>query len=96
VYDFTLYILAGFLALGLIANWFIKPVDKKWHLTEQEMLAIEKQQHVKTTGEKIVVGSFGIGHGGLDGAAALAWAAVGIPLAIGLWITITKAAVLFR
>jgi MFS family permease len=96
VYDFTLYILAGFLALGFIANWFIKPVDKKWHISEQEMQAIIEAQHEKAAGEKLVTGSFGIGHGGLDGAAALAWTAVGIPLAIGLWITITKAAVLFH
>ena len=43
-----------------------------------------------------MTGSFGIGRGGLDGAAAVAWTAVGIPIAIGLWITISNAAVLFR
>ena len=96
VYDFTLYILAGFLALGFIANWFIKPVDKKWHISEKEMQAILESQHEKAAGEKLVVGSFGIGHGGLDAAAGMAWTAVGIPIAIGLWITITNAAVLFR
>jgi hypothetical protein len=96
VYDFTLYILAGFLALGFISNWFIKPVDKKWHLSEQEMQAIVEAQHEKAAGEKLVTGSFGIGHGGLDAAGAMAWTAVGIPICIGLWITITKAAVLFH
>jgi hypothetical protein len=33
---------------------------------------------------------------GLDLKAVLAWAAVGIPLAWGVWITLEKALVLFR
>ena len=40
-------------------------------------------------------GSFGIGRGGLSAPALLAWAAVGVPLAWGIWITLTKALVLF-
>lgn len=96
VYDFTMYILASFLVLGFIANWFIKPVDKKWHLSEAELQAIEEAQHDKAAGEPIVVGSFGITHGGLDVAASLAWTAVGIPIVIGLWITLNKAIVLFH
>jgi len=96
VYDFTMYILAGFLVLGFIANWLIKPVDKKWHLSEQQMQEIEAAHHQKEAGQELVTGSFGITHGGLDAAAALAWTAVGIPIAIGLWITFTKAIVLFH
>ncbi|HCI52981.1 MAG TPA: MFS transporter [Gallionella sp.] len=96
VYDFTMYILASFLVLGFIANWLIKPVDKKWHLTEQEMREIEAAHHQKEVNEELVTGSFGITHGGLDTAAALAWTAVGIPIAIGLWITFNKAVILFH
>jgi MFS family permease len=96
VYDRTLYILAGFLVLGFIANLLIKPVDKKWHMSEAEMQTIEEEAHEKAAGEKIVTGSFGIGHGGLNAASALAWTAVGIPLAYGLWTTFTKAIVLFH
>jgi len=96
VYDFTLYILAGFLALGFVANWLIRPVDKKWHLSEQEMQAIIEAQHEKAGGETPVTGSFGIGHGGFDTKSALAWIAVGIPIAVGLWITLKNATVLFH
>ncbi|MFA6203972.1 MAG: OFA family MFS transporter [Gallionella sp.] len=96
VYDFTMYILASFLVLGFIANWLIKPVDKKWHLTEQEMREIEAAHHQKEVNEELVTGSFGITHGGLDTATALAWTAVGIPIAIGLWITFNKAVILFH
>jgi hypothetical protein len=40
-------------------------------------------------------GSFGIGKGGLTPLSALAWLAVGIPLAWGVWITVNKALILF-
>ena len=36
------------------------------------------------------------GSGGFDIKALLAWAAVGIPLAWGIWITLQKAIVLFE
>ena len=36
-----------------------------------------------------------VGSGGFDIRALLAWAAVGIPLAWGIWITLQKALVLF-
>ncbi|WP_440310329.1 MFS transporter small subunit, partial [Klebsiella pneumoniae] len=34
--------------------------------------------------------------GGLDAKAALAWAAVGIPILWGVWVTVQQAVVLFR
>ena len=37
-----------------------------------------------------------VGSGGFDIRALLAWAAVGIPLAWGIWITLQKALVLFQ
>jgi len=40
-------------------------------------------------------GSYGIGTGGLDGMAALAWAAIGIPILWGVYVTLQKAVVLF-
>ena len=41
-------------------------------------------------------GSFGIGRGGLDGAAMLAWAVVGVPILWGVWITLSKSVLIFR
>lgn len=43
----------------------------------------------------IAAGSFGIGRGGLDGKALLAWAVVGIPILWGVWVTVQKTAALF-
>ena len=65
-------------------------------MTPEELHELDKVHHTKTAEGKLITGSFGIGSGGLDLKAALAWTAVGIPICLGLWITITKTAVLFR
>jgi MFS family permease len=92
VYDFTMYILAGMLVAGFICNLLIKPVDPRWYMTEEEVLALQ----AKTTSTAMAAdGSYGIGRGGLDGAAVVAWLIVGIPIAWGVWITLSKAWVLF-
>ena len=41
-------------------------------------------------------GSYGIGRGGLDGKARSAWLLVGVPILWGVWVTLSKASVLFR
>jgi hypothetical protein len=38
----------------------------------------------------------GIGHWRLDATSMLAWLAVGLPIAWGVWITLSNALVLFR
>jgi MFS family permease len=92
VYDFTMYILAGMLVAGFICNLLIKPVDPRWYMTEEEVLALQ----AKTASTAMAAdGSYGIGRGGLDGAAVVAWLIVGIPIAWGVWITLSKAWVLF-
>ncbi|HTG23070.1 MAG TPA: OFA family MFS transporter, partial [Reyranella sp.] len=86
VYDFTMYILAGMLVVGFICNLLIKPVDPRWYMTEEEVLALQ----AKTTSTAMAAdGSYGIGRGGLDGAAVVAWLIVGIPIAWGVWITLS-------
>lgn len=92
VYDFTMYILAGFLALGLIANAMVRPVDKKWFMSAEEVAALQSR------GQTAIVerGSFGIDRGRFDLTAVLAWAAVGIPIAWGVWTTAGNVAALFR
>jgi MFS family permease len=92
VYDFTMYILAGMLVVGFICNLMIKPVDPRWYMKEEEVLALQ----AKTTSTAMAAGgSYGIGRGGLDGAAVIAWLIVGVPIAWGVWITLSKAWVLF-
>lgn len=91
LYDFTLYILSGLLILGFIANMFVKPVAKKWFMSDAEVRALQAQAFSNFTGG----GSYGIGKGGLDRQAALAWLAVGIPILWGVWITLQSAIRIF-
>ncbi|MET3645483.1 OFA family MFS transporter [Phyllobacterium ifriqiyense] len=93
VYDRTMYILAGMLALGLVANLFVRPLADKWFMSDAEVAALQAKTKVVEAGTS---GSFGIGHGGLDAKAAIAWAAVGIPILWGVWVTIKQAIILFQ
>jgi MFS family permease len=87
LYDYTLYILAGMLVVGLICNWLVKPVDPKWYMSPEEVAKLQ----AATAAGNATSGSFGIGKGGLDWRAAAFWAFVGIPLAWGVWITLESA-----
>jgi hypothetical protein len=91
VYDFTMYILAGMLVLGLICNLLVRPLADHWFMKPEEVAKLQAQGGaVATSG-----GSYGIGKGGLDAKAALFWAFVGIPLAWGVWITFKNALQIF-
>ncbi len=93
VYDYTMYILAGMLVAGFVANLLVRPVAEKWLMTDKETKSVivhdlmTKREHHE---------SYGIGRGGLDGKAAVAWAVVGLPILWGMWITLSKALVLFQ
>jgi MFS family permease len=90
VYDNTMYILAAFLVIGLIANALVRPVADRWFMPDREAPALPAGMRGREGG------SFGIGTGRLDAIAVLAWAIVGLPIAWGVWITLSNALVLFR
>ncbi|MCO5733615.1 OFA family MFS transporter [Rhizobium sp. SSA_523] len=92
LYTSTMYILAGMLALGLVANAFIKPLSEKWFMSEEEVASLQAKTAAANAGP---TGSFGIGKGSLDAKAAIAWAIVGIPLLWGVWVTLKSSLVLF-
>ncbi len=92
LYTGTMYILAGMLALGFIANLLVRPLSDKWFMSDEEVAALQAKTAAATAGP---TGSFGIGTGGLDAKAALAWAVVGIPLLWGIWVTLKNTAALF-
>jgi MFS family permease len=92
VYDVTMYVLAGMLVIGFICNYLVKPLPEKWFMSDEEVAALQ----AKTAGAAAQGGSYGIGYGGLDTKAALAWLVVGIPLAWGVWITLKSAFVIFH
>jgi hypothetical protein len=81
VYDFTMYILAGLLVFGFIANALVKPLSARWFASARQIPNPESQ----TLNPNL---SFGI-------RTALAWTVVGVPLAWGTWVTVAQAVVLF-
>jgi hypothetical protein len=91
VYDITLYLMAVLLFVGLICNFFVKPVDSKHWMSDEQLARERSLQHedrVNADADTAARGSFGIG-------GVLAWTAVGIPFLIGLYIALAKAAALF-
>jgi MFS family permease len=87
VYDVTMYVLAGLLALGFLANLAVRPVAERWFMREggPALAGLAPAP----------AGDQSIGRGGVSGVALLAWAAVGLPILWGVWITLSKALVLF-
>jgi MFS family permease len=96
IYQPIFYVLAGLLVAGFIANLLIRPLDKKWFMKKEEVEALQTayQAAAAATATKTVAAE--TGGGKLSQTALLAWAAVGIPLAWGTWITVEKALVLFE
>jgi len=96
IYHPIFYVLAGLLVAGFVANLLIRPLDKKWFMKDEEVKALqaaEARAAAAAAGVKTVSAK---ARGGVDVTAILAWAAVGIPLAWGIWITLAKALVLFQ
>ena len=91
LYDVTMYVLVGFLVVGLICNFLIRPVDRKWMMSDADLVKVRSAAH-ESGGSS---GSYGIGLGGFETKVALAWAAVGIPLAWGVWKTLESAVKIF-
>ncbi|MGL4395104.1 MAG: OFA family MFS transporter [Hyphomicrobium sp.] len=94
IYGPIFYILAGLLVVGWVANMLVRPVDKKWHMSDAEVAA--EQAKLRSANATVTSGSFGIGKGGLDAKALPFWLLVSIPLAWGVWKTVQKAVTLFQ
>jgi hypothetical protein len=88
VYDRTLYILAGLLFVGLVCNLLVRPVNPRHYMSAEQLAREKAEDRSAANAESAARGSFGF-------AGVLAWAAIGIPFLIGVYIAIQKAAVLF-
>jgi len=90
VYDQAMYVLAGLLVIGFVANLLVRPVAARWFMSEADLAG------ARAGLPKVVHGSHhGIGIGGLTAGAVLASAAVGLPLAWGVTRTVVTALKLF-
>ena len=90
VYDVTLYLLAGLLVIGLVANLLVRPVPHRWFMSERDLAAVQVSVAAARTGTTARAAGRWFGVVG-----ALAWGSVGIPILWGVWITVAKVAVLF-
>ncbi|MGI8724559.1 MAG: OFA family MFS transporter [Methyloceanibacter sp.] len=94
LYDPIFYVLAGLLVAGFIANLLIRPLHQRWFMKDEEVA--ELQAVDRKAAERVKAVSPGAANEAFDLKAILAWAAVGIPLAWGVWITFDKALILFQ
>ncbi len=95
VYDTTMYVLAGLLAIGFICNFLVRPVAEKWFMTDEQLAAERKRAHDNATAQPLAVAPVAAGETP-QALVYLAWIGVGIPLLWGVWITLQKVMVLFR
>ena len=95
VYNQTMYILVGMLVIGLICNLLVRPVADKWFMSDAELAEEKRLAHEKA----VSANSTGTSDGRPDSVSpvvvALAWAAVGIPLAWGVYRTLLSVLKLF-
>ena len=94
VYNQTLYILAGMLVLGLVCNLMVRPLADKWFMTEAELAEEKRLAHDKAAASE---GSATVSAQGAVSPAVLvlAWAAVGLPMAWGVFRTLQSVARFF-
>jgi MFS family permease len=95
-YDTTLYILAALLLGGFACNLLVRPVAQRWFMTDSELdaerrLARDAAAPPRLDGEAAATA----GHGRQLVRVIALWSFVGLPLAWGVWVTLTEALVLF-
>jgi len=92
VYTITMYILAGVLVLGLICNILVRPVAEKNFMTPEQEARLDAAGAQAGAAAPATAGDGAPSPGWV---LAAAWIAVGVPIAIGVWVTLKQAAKLF-
>lgn len=95
VYNQTMYILVGMLVVGLIANLMIRPVADKYFMTDAELAEEKRLAHERAAASEVGAGS-GAAAATSSATVVLAWAAVGIPLAWGVYKTLINVGKFFN
>jgi len=97
VYNQTMFILVGMLVIGLVANLMVRPLADKWFMSDAELAHEKKLAHEKAAAAEVGSGAGAASAGATSPAlVAFAWAAVGIPLAWGIYKTLVSAAKFFH
>ena len=95
VYNQTMYILVGMLVVGLLCNLMIRPVADKHFMSEAELAEEKRLAHERAVAAEVGAGTGGGGQTSLV-TVLLAWLAVGIPLAWGIYKALLTAAKFFH
>jgi MFS family permease len=92
-YNVTMYVLAAMLLGGLACNLMIRPVAARHYMTDDQLAAERARGHEQATGGAAATARSPPGQRAF---VIAAWTAVAIPLAWGVWITVTQSLALFR
>ena len=95
VYNQTMYILVGMLVIGLICNLMVRPLADKWFMTDAELAEERRLAHERSVAAEVGQGSAGSAATPVA-LVGLAWAAVGIPLAWGVYKTLINVGKFFN
>lgn len=87
VYNQTMFILVGMLVIGLICNLLVRPVADKHFMSDAELAEERRLAHERATAAELGPGTMTF-RGTSPLWVALAWAAVGLPLAWGVYKTV--------
>jgi len=87
VYNQTMFILVGMLVVGLICNLLVRPVADKHFMSEAELAQEKRLAHERAAAAETGPGTMTF-RGTSPLWVALAWAAVGVPLAWGVYKTV--------
>jgi MFS family permease len=96
VYNQTMYILVGFLVVGLICNLLVRPVNPKYFMSEAELAEERRLAHERTVADEASRAGGVAAKPTTSGRIVLAWLLVGIPLAWGVYKTLASAARIFH
>ena len=91
IYAPIMLVLAGMMVIGFVANMLIKPVADKYFMTDAELDAVRSVGHAKVATKTVEMADADKNSLGV----ILAWGAVLIPIAYGIWSTAQKAWSLF-
>ena len=95
VYNQTMFILVGMLAIGLVCNLMVRPVADKWFMSPEELAEERRLAHERSAASQIEGRPDGPGTPSNPALVWGAWLAVGIPLAWGVYMTLIAAAKFF-
>jgi MFS family permease len=92
-YNITMFILAGFLLVGLLCNWLVRPVDPSKYMTREQLDSTEAKKPAAAASPGAQQPAIRQAPGSL---VLAAWLVVWIPLTWGVWMTLQKAMLLFK